>query len=86
MNISNVNIKLPIRNDAHVVPLGKMWAVKMELYSAYSGVFKTQTEATSYAVEMARASAASVVIHNSKGVIRDVWSYKVPVKTTSSFS
>jgi len=63
------------RLDAHVVPNKGLWAVKVEGNSVYSGIFQTKIEATSYAINLARLAATSVVLHNKKGVIHEVWSY-----------
>ena len=63
------------RQDAHVVPVSRAWAVKVEGMSSYSGIFQTKIEATSYAINLARMAGVSVVLHNKRGVIHDVWSY-----------
>lgn len=76
MHIGNIPPSLPVsRADFHVVPFSGLWAVKGELEATYTGIFYTQVEATSYAINLARLAAASVVIHGRDGKIRDVWSY-----------
>ena len=73
MNVTPTRISPRI--DAHVVPTGGLWAVKMEGNKLYSGIFQTQFEAKAYAVGLARMAAVSVVTHNRQGVIRSVESY-----------
>lgn len=75
MKITSVPLPPVVRTDAHVVPLKSMWAVKMEHSLAYSGIFQTKLEATSYAIGLARMAASSVILHNRSGVIHTVWSY-----------
>lgn len=65
----------PIRSDIHVVPSGKLWAVKNESSQAYSGYFQTQLEARAYGMNLAREGAVSLVLHGQDGKIRSVTSY-----------
>lgn len=75
----NPKVVMP-RMDAHVVPMGKLWAIKMETNTTYSGIFSTQLEATAYAIGLARMAASSVILHNKDGQFREVWSYPDPNK------
>ena len=63
------------RSDAHVVPSGSLWAIKMEGIRDYSGHYETKLEATAHAMHLARFNASSVVIHGQNGRIQTVWSY-----------
>lgn len=72
MNITPI---LHGRADFHVVPSEGRWAVKAENLSSYSGRFETQLEATAYAVQQARTSAALVIIHDEQGRFDKVWNY-----------
>jgi len=64
-----------IRTDAHVVPSHGLWAVKVEGSALYSGHWYTKLEATAFAMDVARNSHSSVILHGLDGRFQTVWSY-----------
>lgn len=63
------------KNNQHVVPRGKEWAVKGEGNSRKTAIVDTQAEAIKIAREIAINKKSEVVIHRPDGTIRDKDSY-----------
>ncbi len=57
--------------NQHVVPHGKVWAVRGESNERLTGIFDTQSEAIDAARTIAQSQKSELVIHNRHGVIRD---------------
>ena len=64
-----------MRKNIHVVPQGEQWAVKKPHATRASFVTSTQTAAIQKAIPIAKREQAELVIHNTKGVIRNSNSY-----------
>ena len=57
--------------NQHVVPHGKEWAVKGEGNEKYTHITGTQSEAITFAKDIAQNQKSELFIHNRQGQIRD---------------
>lgn len=63
------------KKSQHVVPLGNGWAVLAEGRKTASVITTRQSEAISYAKDVAKKQRAEVIIHGRDGKIRERNSY-----------
>jgi len=61
--------------NQHVVKRDSGWAVLGENNNRDTGIYKTKEKAIKEAIKIAKNNQSEVVIHDSKGVIRDKDSY-----------
>lgn len=75
MNINSNYSIIPMRSDYHIIPHGKLWAIKQEHRADYWGIYMTKTEALGEGIAQARLGQVSLVIHGRDGRVQKVWSY-----------
>lgn len=63
------------KRSQHVVPLGNGWAVQTEGRKTASVITSRQSEAISYARDIAKNQRAEVIVHGRDGKIRKKNSY-----------
>ena len=63
------------KKSQHVVPLGNGWAVKTEGRKTASVITSRQSDAISYAKDVAKKQKSEVIIHGRNGAIRERNSY-----------
>jgi len=63
------------RRNQHVVPLGNGWAVKPAGVARVTVITTKQSEAISYARNIAQKSHSDLIIHRRNGKIRERSSY-----------
>ncbi|MBN8878960.1 MAG: DUF2188 domain-containing protein [Sphingobacteriales bacterium] len=62
-------------NNQHVVPLGGGWAVKAEGAKRITVITTKQSEAISYAKNIAKSKKSELIVHGRNGRIRERSSY-----------
>ena len=67
------------KRSQHVVPFGNGWAVLAEGRKTVSVITTRQSEAISYAKDVAKKHHAEVIIHGRNGKIRERNSYYATV-------
>lgn len=68
------------KKSQHVVPFGNGWAVKAEGRKTVSLIATRQSDAISYATDIAKKQRAAVIIHRRDGRIRERNSYSnIPI-------
>lgn len=70
-----INTPVPLRNDWHVVPSGKLWKLREEHRVDHWGLYLTKAEAIGEGIAQARLGATSLIIHGRDGRVQKVWSY-----------
>jgi uncharacterized protein YdaT len=63
------------KRNQHVVPLGNGWAVRAEGQKTASVITSRQSDAISYAKDIAKKQKSEVLIHGRNGQIREKNSY-----------
>ncbi|RFM26999.1 DUF2188 domain-containing protein [Deminuibacter soli] len=63
------------KKNQHVVPLGNGWAVRVEGRKTATVITSRQSDAISYATNIAKQQKSEVVIHGRDGKIRGKNSY-----------
>lgn len=63
------------KRNQHVVPFGNGWAVVAEGRKTVSVITTRQSEAISYAKDLAKKQLADVIIHGRNGKIKERNSY-----------
>lgn len=63
------------KRNQHVVPLGNGWAVMQEGRKTVSVITTRQSEAISYAKNLAKKEGSELIIHAKNGQIRERNSY-----------
>jgi len=62
-------------NNQHVVPLGRGWAVKAEGAKRITVITTKQSEAISYAKNIAKSKKSELIVHRRNGRIRERSNY-----------
>lgn len=66
------------RKNQHVVPLGNGWAVQAEGRKTATVITTRQSEAISYARDVAKRQRAAVIIHGRDGKVRERIAAAIP--------
>ncbi len=59
------------KNNQHVVPLGNGWAVKAAGATRVTVITRKQSDAISYARNIAKGSNSDLIVHGRNGKIRE---------------
>jgi uncharacterized protein YdaT len=63
------------KNDVHIVPDNKQWAVKLEKEKQAQKVVSTQREAIKIGREIAKSNKSELIVHGRDGAIREKNTY-----------